>query len=243
MASCDKSTPCWWCFLPTFESWTTHGNPTHQKSNEIIAFLPGSAACRTSCNADWRATLSPSRMGEVHFPRPWRNALWWPPCAATNTCPNVNKTKWTRNGRNSSCPSQKERPWDSSVMATLPSMRPKSPKTDLACRLGSCEKIQPNCKAKQTKCLSILCLQTNTKSLPIPTLSHVPFQARQKHNIFVRRPSLRPRFSSCQCGRGAAVDEAALAEALNQERICDALDVFETEPLPQTSPLWTAPHV
>jgi len=43
------------------------------------------------------------------------------------------------------------------------------------------------------------------------------------------------------CGRGVAVDETALAQALNEERIYAALDVFEIEPLPQTSPLWTVP--
>ncbi len=45
-------------------------------------------------------------------------------------------------------------------------------------------------------------------------------------------------------GRGPAVDEGALVEALEQDRIRGAaLDVFETEPLPPDSPLWRLPNV
>ncbi len=45
-------------------------------------------------------------------------------------------------------------------------------------------------------------------------------------------------------GRGPAVDQSALLEALNQNKIAGAvLDVFEQEPLPKDHPFWTTPNL
>jgi len=45
-------------------------------------------------------------------------------------------------------------------------------------------------------------------------------------------------------GRGSAVDESALINALEQNRIAGAvLDVFEQEPLPQDHPFWATPNL
>ena len=41
--------------------------------------------------------------------------------------------------------------------------------------------------------------------------------------------------------RGAVVDTDALVAALHEGRVTAALDVFDTEPLPADSPLWSAP--
>jgi phosphoglycerate dehydrogenase-like enzyme len=45
-------------------------------------------------------------------------------------------------------------------------------------------------------------------------------------------------------GRGPIVDSAALAQALREERLSGAiLDVFDQEPLPADSPLWSVPNL
>jgi phosphoglycerate dehydrogenase-like enzyme len=45
-------------------------------------------------------------------------------------------------------------------------------------------------------------------------------------------------------GRGNAVDESALAEALTQNRIAGAvLDVTVQEPLPEGHPFWATPNL
>ena len=56
--------------------------------------------------------------------------------------------------------------------------------------------------------------------------------------------SLPPHALFINVGRGSAVDESALQNALNQNKIAGAvLDVFEKEPLPQDHPFWTTPNL
>ena len=56
--------------------------------------------------------------------------------------------------------------------------------------------------------------------------------------------AMKPRAYFINVGRGETVDEAALIEALQQHQIAGAgLDVFATEPLPPSNPLWTMPQV
>jgi phosphoglycerate dehydrogenase-like enzyme len=56
--------------------------------------------------------------------------------------------------------------------------------------------------------------------------------------------ALPPHAIFINVGRGNAVDESALMEALNQGKIAGAvLDVTEQEPLPENHPFWTIPNL
>jgi phosphoglycerate dehydrogenase-like enzyme len=56
--------------------------------------------------------------------------------------------------------------------------------------------------------------------------------------------AMKPSARFVNLGRGRSVDEAALLAALNDGQIAGAmLDVYTQEPLPDNSPLWTAPNL
>lgn len=56
--------------------------------------------------------------------------------------------------------------------------------------------------------------------------------------------AMKPSAIIINVGRGPVIDEAALIRALQSKKIAAAaLDVFETEPLPGSSPLWDMDNV
>ncbi|HEV3395693.1 MAG TPA: NAD(P)-dependent oxidoreductase, partial [Xanthobacteraceae bacterium] len=56
--------------------------------------------------------------------------------------------------------------------------------------------------------------------------------------------AMKPTAYYISAGRGQTVDEAALLAALRERRIAGAaLEVFQTEPLPASSPFWNLPNV
>lgn len=73
----------------------------------------------------------------------------------------------------------------------------------------------------------------------------LPATAQTKHFINARvLQKMQPSAVLMSVGRGSVVDEDALIQALQRDEIRAAvLDVFETEPLPLESPLWSMPNV
>lgn len=73
----------------------------------------------------------------------------------------------------------------------------------------------------------------------------LPGSDSTRHALNAERLGLLPKHAwVVNVGRGTSVDEDALLKALEKGEIGGAaLDVFETEPLPESSPLWKAPNL
>jgi len=73
----------------------------------------------------------------------------------------------------------------------------------------------------------------------------LPGDPSTKHALNAERMKLLPKHAwVVNVGRGTSVDEDALADALEEGSLGGAaLDVFETEPLPEGSRLWKAPNL
>jgi phosphoglycerate dehydrogenase-like enzyme len=73
----------------------------------------------------------------------------------------------------------------------------------------------------------------------------LPGSDSTRHALNAERLKLLPKHAwVVNVGRGTAIDEEALADSLEKREIGGAaLDVFEVEPLPESSRLWKAPNV
>jgi phosphoglycerate dehydrogenase-like enzyme len=76
-------------------------------------------------------------------------------------------------------------------------------------------------------------------------VSTLPGTAATRHLIDAAvLGAMKPTAVLVNIGRGAVIDEAALIDVLRAGAIAGAaLDVFEEEPLPADSPLWSLPNV
>jgi D-2-hydroxyacid dehydrogenase (NADP+) len=76
-------------------------------------------------------------------------------------------------------------------------------------------------------------------------MSAIPLSPQTHHIVDDRVLAALPRHAVLvNVGRGPTLDEAALARRLADGSLAGAaLDVFETEPLPDTSPLWALPNI
>jgi glyoxylate/hydroxypyruvate reductase A len=95
-----------------------------------------------------------------------------------------------------------------------------------------------------SRLLSATALDARLGDFPFVVLA-APLTPRTHHLLDRDRINrLRRGAVVINVGRGALIDEKALADALNREALGGAfLDVFEEEPLPAHSPLWTLPNV
>jgi D-3-phosphoglycerate dehydrogenase / 2-oxoglutarate reductase len=74
---------------------------------------------------------------------------------------------------------------------------------------------------------------------------HTPLTAETRHIVdLARLQKMKRGVRIINCARGGLIDETALAQALQDRHVAAAaLDVFEQEPLPNDSPLRSAPNL
>lgn len=74
---------------------------------------------------------------------------------------------------------------------------------------------------------------------------HTPLTSETTHLVDLARiQKMKRGVRIINCARGGLIDETALAQALRDRHVaCAALDVFEKEPLPNDSPLRSAPNL
>jgi D-2-hydroxyacid dehydrogenase (NADP+) len=101
------------------------------------------------------------------------------------------------------------------------------------------EHVEKGCPEGVEQVLSPGALNDMLRQADFIVMAAPLMQATEKLMNAVRLAVMKPDAYLINVGRGAQIDEAALADALRHRRIAGAaLDVFEHEPLPADSPLW-----
>ena len=104
------------------------------------------------------------------------------------------------------------------------SMKACDPAFDEVCTLDSLEKVLPSTE------ILVMALPSTPETIGVLSRERIAL--------------LPPEAIVVNVGRGTAVDQEALIEALNEERIAGAaLDVVVPEPVPEGHPLWSAKNL
>lgn len=129
--------------------------------------------------------------------------------------------------------------YGSIAQALIPLLQPFSPKITALTK-------SPSTKTAPSH-LTLLCIEKLDTVLPQADhlILTLPLTSETRNTLSAERLALLPQHAYLHnVGRGPLLDEPALIDALQSNRLAGAaLDVFQNESLPPDSPLWSLPNV